>query len=208
VLYGGRASLTAGVVAVGLALLLGVPLGLAAGYFGGHVDAVIMRVMDALLSFPALVLALAITAALGPNLSHALLAIGIVATPLFARLTRGQALSVREREFVLAARAVGAGPARIMVRHILPNVAAPLIVQASLSIPLAILAEASLSFLGLGVQPPEPSWGGMVNAGKDYLDLAPWMAFAPGTAILLTVMGFNFLGDGIRDALDPRLFIR
>jgi ABC-type dipeptide/oligopeptide/nickel transport system permease subunit len=154
------------------------------------------------------VLALAITAALGPNLSHALLAIGIVATPLFARLTRGQALSVREREFVLAARAVGAGHGRIMVRHMLPNVAAPLIVQASLSIPLAILAEASLSFLGLGVQPPEPSWGGMVNAGKDYLDLAPWMAFAPGTAILLTVMGINFLGDGIRDAIDPRLFIR
>ncbi len=207
-LFGARVSLTAGVVAVGLALVLGVSLGLVAGYFGGRVDGLIMRAMDGLLAFPELVLALAITGALGPSLRNALIAIGIVYTPRFARLTRGQTLSVRHRDFVEAARALGAGSTRIMLRHVLPNIVAPIIVQASLSVALAILAEASLSFLGLGVQPPEASWGVMVNAGKDYLDLAPWASFAPGVAIFLAVMGFNFLGDGIRDALDPRLLIR
>jgi peptide/nickel transport system permease protein len=205
ILYGAQVSLAAGILSVSIALALGVVSGLVSGYFSGWVDNLIMRAMDALLSFPTLVLALAITAALGPGLRNAMLAIGIVYTPLFARLTRGQVLSVREREFVEAARTVGAGHGRIMLRHILPNVTAPLIVQASLSVAFAILAEATLSFLGLGVQPPQPSWGSMVSAGKDYLAQAPWLAFAPGGAILLAVMGFNFLGDAIRDALDPRL---
>src|SRR5712691_2644377 len=175
------------------------------GYFRGRVDDLIMRAMDALLSFPALVLALAITAALGPGLRNAMIAIGIVYMPIYARLTRGQVLSVREREYVAAARALGAGHLRIMALHIFPNVTAALIIQASLSVALAILAEASLSFLGLGVQPPEPSWGSMVNTGKNFLDQAPWMSIAPGAAILLTVMGINFLGDAVRDALDPHL---
>ena len=205
VIYGSRVSLQAGVISVSLALVVGVTLGLVSGYFRGWVDDLVMRAMDALLSFPALVLALAITAALGPGLRNAMIAIGVVYTPIYARLTRGQVLSVREREYIEAARASGAGHVRIMARHVFPNVIAPLIVQASLSVALAILAEASLSFLGLGVQPPEPSWGSMVNTGKNYLDQAPWMSFAPGAAILLTVMGFNFLGDAIRDALDPRL---
>lgn len=205
ILYGTRISLAAGIFSVSIALVLGVGSGLVSGYFGGRLDNLIMRFMDALLAFPTLVLALAITAALGPGLRNAMIAIGIVYTPLFARLTRGQVLSVREREFVEAARTLGAGHMRIMARHILPNVVAPLIVQVSLSIALAILAEATLSFLGLGVQPPEPSWGSMVSRGKDYLDMAPWLAFAPGGAILLAVIGFNFLGDAIRDALDPRL---
>jgi peptide/nickel transport system permease protein len=205
VLYGARVSLAAGVFSVSIALCLGVSSGLISGYFGGRVDDIIMRIMDALLAFPTLVLALAITAALGPGLRNAMIAIGIVGTPIFARLTRGQVLSVREREFVEAARTLGARHGRIMLRHILPNVMAPLIVQMSLSVAVAILAEATLSFLGLGVQPPEPSWGSMVSRGKDYLDLAPWLAFAPGGAILLAVMGFNFVGDAIRDALDPRL---
>lgn len=205
VLYGTRVSLAAGIFSVSIALVLGVLSGLVSGYFSGRVDHVIMRVMDALLAFPTLVLALAITAALGPGLRNAMIAIGIVYTPIFARLTRGQVLSVREREFVEAARTIGAGHRRIMLRHILPNVMAPIVVQVSLSIALAVLAEATLSFLGLGVQPPEPSWGSMVSRGKDYLDQAPWLAFAPGGAILLAVMGFNFVGDAIRDALDPRL---
>lgn len=205
VIYGSRISLQAGLISVGLALVIGVSLGLLAGYFRGWTDSLIMRSMDALLSFPELLLAVSITAVLGPGLRNAMIAIGVVYTPIYARLTYGQVLSVREREYVEAARAGGAGHLRVMVRHILPNVMAALIVQASLSVALAILAEASLSFLGLGVQPPEPSWGTMVNTGKNYLDMAPWMAFAPGAAILVTVMGFNFLGDAIRDALDPRL---
>jgi peptide/nickel transport system permease protein len=205
ILYGARVSLSAGLISVSIAVCLGVISGLVSGYFGGQVDNVIMRIMDALLAFPTLVLALAITATLGPGLRNAMIAIGIVGTPIFARLTRGQVLSVREREFVEAARTLGARHGRIMLRHILPNVMAPLIVQMSLSVAVAILAEATLSFLGLGVQPPEPSWGSMVSRGKDYLDLAPWLAFAPGAAILLAVMGFNFVGDAIRDALDPRL---
>lgn len=205
ILYGSRVSLAAGLFSVSIALCLGVSSGLVSGYFAGRADNIIMRIMDALLAFPTLVLALAITATLGPGLRNAMIAIGIVGMPIFARLTRGQVLSVREREFVEAARTVGAGHVRIMLKHILPNVMAPLVVQASLSIAVAILAEATLSFLGLGVQPPEPSWGSMVSRGKDYLDMAPWLAFAPGGAILLAVMGFNFVGDAVRDALDPRL---
>ena len=205
ILYGTQVSLAAGLFSVAIALSLGVTIGLVSGYFGGRVDNVLMRCMDALLAFPTLVLALAITATLGPGLRNAMIAIGIVGTPIFARLTRGQVLSVREREMVEAARTIGASHVRIMVKHILPNIMGPLIVQISLSVAVAILAEATLSFLGLGVQPPQPSWGSMVSRGKDYLDLAPWLAFAPGGAILLAVLGFNFVGDAVRDALDPRL---
>jgi peptide/nickel transport system permease protein len=206
VLYGGQASLTVGIIAVGLAMLVGVTLGLVAGYWANSpLEQVIMRTMDALLAFPALVLALALVAALGASLQNVIISVGIVAIPTYARLTRGQVLTVKEREYVLAARTIGARDARIIVQHILPNVTAPLIVQSSLGVAFAILAEAGLSFLGLGVQPPTPSWGSMLNAGRGYLDLDPWLIFGPGMAIFLAVLGFNFLGDGIRDVLDPRL---
>lgn len=204
-IYGARISLLAGIVSVGIALVIGVSVGLVAGYWGGTLDQVLMRLMDALLAFPGLILALAITAALGSDLINALIAIGIVGIPTYARLTRGQVLSVREFAFVEAARAVGTSDARILARHVLPNVSAPLIVQASLSVAFAILAEASLSFLGLGAKPPTPSWGAMVSLGRDYLDQAPWVVFVPGGAIFLAVLGFNFVGDALRDALDPRL---
>ena len=205
VLFGARVSLAVGVIAVGISLFVGVPLGLVSGYFGGGTDNVIMRVMDGLLAFPALVLALGISAVLGPSLENAMIAIGVVGVPTFARLVRGSALAVRNLEYVLAARAVGAAQPRIVIRHVFPNVLSPVIVQASLAVGVAILTEATLSFLGLGVQPPTPSWGSMVDAGKGYLSVAPWFAFAPGAAIFVTVLGFNFLGDALRDALDPRL---
>jgi peptide/nickel transport system permease protein len=206
ILYGGQASLQVGFIAVGIALFVGVALGLIAGYWNNSwLEAIIMRAMDALLAFPALVLALALVAALGPNLQDAIIAIGIVGIPAYARLTRGQVLSVRERDYIEAARTVGATDFRIILRHILPNVTAPLIVQSSLGIAFAILAEAGLSFLGLGVQPPTPSWGEMLNSGRGYLEIDPWLIIGPGTAIFLCVLGFNFLGDGIRDVLDPRL---
>jgi peptide/nickel transport system permease protein len=206
VIYGARASLEVGLVAVGIALIVGVSLGLAAGYWSNSwFEAIIMRAMDALLAFPALVLALALVAALGPSLEDAIIAIAIVGIPAYARLTRGQVLSVKEREYVAAARTVGASHFRIMLRHILPNVTAPLIVQSSLGIAAAMLAEAALSFLGVGVRPPTPSWGEMLNAGRGYIEIDPWVIIAPGTAIFLAVLGFNFLGDGIRDVLDPTL---
>jgi peptide/nickel transport system permease protein len=204
-LYGARVSVGVGVVAVGLSLGVGVTLGLVAGYRGGWVDEALMRVMDGLLAFPALVLALAITAALGPNLRNAMLAIGIVGIPGFARLVRGQVLSLRAQEFVEAARAAGLGDTRIVLRHIVPGTLAPIIVHASLRVAFAVLAEAGLSFLGLGTQPPTPSWGAMLNTGREYLEMAPWLAIAPGGAIFVTTLGFNFLGDGLRDAADPRL---
>lgn len=206
ILYGGQASLQVGVVAVGMALLIGVTLGLIAGYWSNSwLETVIMRLMDALLAFPPLVLALALVAALGPSLQDAIIAIGIVGIPTYARLTHGQVLSVRERDYIEAARAAGAPDLRIILRHILPNVTAPLIVQSSLGIAFAILAEAGLSFLGVGVQPPTPSWGEMLNAGRGYLDIDAWLIIGPGLAIFLCVLGFNFLGDGIRDVLDPHL---
>ncbi len=205
ILYGGQASLEVGFLSVSMALLLGVSLGLVAGYWSNSwVETVIMRVMDALLAFPALVLALALVAALGPGLNNAIIAIGVVGIPTYARLTRGQVLSAKEREYIEAARTVGASDLRIMVRHLLPNVSAPLIVQTSLGFATAILAEAALSFLGLGVQPPTPSWGSMLNGARGYLDIDPWLIIGPGTAIFLAVLGFNFIGDGIRDILDPR----
>jgi ABC-type dipeptide/oligopeptide/nickel transport system permease subunit len=205
VLYGARVSLAVGVIAVGISLLVGCTFGLVAGYLRGLTDASIMRLMDGLLALPALVLALAITAMLGPSLNNVMLAIGITGIPIFARLVRGQVLSVRELDYIQAARALGASDVRIMLGHVLPNVLAPIVVQASLAMPLAILAEAGLSFLGLGVQPPTPTWGAMLNTAKGYLQLDPWLAVAAGSAIFVTVLGFNFLGDAVRDALDPRL---
>ncbi len=206
VVYGSRISLQVGLIAVTIALVIGTTLGLIAGYNGnGIIDTLIMRCMDALLAFPTLVLALAITAALGPSLRNVMIAVGVIGIPGYARLVRGQVLSVSKREYIEAARVLGAGTPRIIWRHVLPNVLAPIIVQASLGIAFAILSEASLSFLGLGVQPPTPSWGGMLAVGKDWLDRAAWMALAPGAAIFITVLAFNFLGDGIRDALDPRM---
>lgn len=203
-LFGARASLLAGVVSVAIAMLVGVPLGLIAGYFGGWVDAVISRLIDALLAIPFLVLAIALAACLGPSLTNAMIAIGLSAAPRFARLTRGQTLTVGAEDYVQSARALGASDTRIIVRHVLPNVTAPLIVQATITIATAIIAEASLSFLGLGLQPPDPSWGSMLNTGKGFMVQAPWMSIFPGAAIFLVVLGFNVLGDGARDALDPR----
>lgn len=204
-LYGARVSLSVGVIAVGIALTLGVSLGLVAGYFRGRAESLIMRLMDTILAFPSLVLALAITAVLGANLTNAMIAIGLVSVPQFARLVRAQVLSVSNQEFVEASRSLGARDFRIISRHVLPNILAPVIVQSSLTVAAAILAEAGLSFLGLGVQPPTPSWGSMVSQGRAYLEMAPWMIFAPGGAIFMVVLAFNFLGDGVRDALDPRM---
>jgi len=203
-LYGARASLLAGVVSVGIAVVLGVPLGLLAGYFGKLVDGVISRIAAALLSIPSLILAIALSAFLGPSLTNAMAAIGISAMPRFIRLTRGQAISVKAEEYVEGARAIGLDHARIILRYILPNVLPPIIVQASLTVASAIIAEASLSFLGLGQLPPSPSWGSMLNTAKDFVSQAPWMSIFPGIAIFLAVLGFNLLGDGLRDALDPR----
>jgi peptide/nickel transport system permease protein len=205
-IYGSRVSLQVGIIAVGISLIIGTTLGLISGYLSGtFVDSLIMRCMDALLAFPTLVLALAITAALGPSLTNVMIAVGVVGIPSYARLIRGQVLSVARHEYVEAARTVGASGMRIIWKHIFPNVTGPLIVQASIGVAFAILAEASLSFLGLGVQPPTPSWGSMLSVGKDYLQYAAWMAIAPGAAIFIVVLAFNFLGDGIRDALDPHL---
>jgi peptide/nickel transport system permease protein len=205
VIWGTRVSLIAGLVSVALAAVVGCSLGLAAGYWGGQVDGVLMRLIDAVLSFPALVLALALGAVLGAGLGGVLIALGVVYTPTFARLMRGQVLTVRTRDYVQAARVLGGADWWILLRHILPNASTPIVVQASLSVGFAILAEASLSFLGLGVQPPEPSWGSMINTGRGYLQQAPWMVFGPGAALFITVLGLNFVGDAVRDALDPRL---
>jgi peptide/nickel transport system permease protein len=204
VLYGTRASLLAGVMSVGIAIGIGVPVGLLAGYLGGFVDAVISRITDAMLACPFLILAIALAAFLGPNLTNAMIAIGVTATPIFVRLTRGQVLATKAEDYVEAARAVGNPHWRIAVRHILPNVLPQLLVQATLTIATAIIAEASLSFLGLGQQPPAPSWGSMLNTAQRFLANAPWMAVFPGLAIFVTVLSFNLVGDGLRDALDPR----
>jgi peptide/nickel transport system permease protein len=204
VIWGTRASLLAGVVSVSISLLIGVPLGMAAGFLGGVVDAVISRITDAFLACPFLILAIALAAFLGPSLTNAMIAIGVSAAPVFVRLARGQVLSVKVEDYVEAARAVGNSPLRIALRHILPNITAPLIVQATLAIAAAVIAEASLSFLGLGQQPPAPSWGSMLNTAKNFVDNSPWMAVSPGIAIFVLVLSFNLLGDGLRDALDPR----
>jgi len=203
-IWGAQASLLAGVVSVTIAVGLGVPIGLLSGYCGGWLDALLQRITDAMLAIPFLILAIALAAFLGPNLTNAMIAIGISTMPIFIRLTRGQVLSVKVEDYVEAARAVGNSHPRIAVRHVFPNVVAPVLVQATLSIATAIIAEASLSFLGLGQQPPAPSWGSMLNVAKNFLSQAPWMTSFPGLAICLIVLGFNLLGDGLRDALDPK----
>ena len=204
VIYGARASLAAGVISVGIAIGVGVPIGLLAGTAGALVDGLISRVTDAMLACPSLILAIVLAAFLGPSLSNAMIAIGITAMPLFVRLTRGQVLSIKSEDYVEAARAVGNSRLRIAVRYILPNVLPQLLVQATLTVATAIIAEASLSFLGLGQQPPAPSWGSMLNAAQRFLVNAPWMAVWPGVAIFVTVLSFNLIGDGLHDALDPR----
>jgi peptide/nickel transport system permease protein len=204
VLVAARVSLEVGVVSVGLALAVGVLIGLLAGYYRGWVDNVLMRCMDVLFAFPVLLLAVAIVAVLGPGLLTAMVAIGVVYAPIFARVTRASVLSVREQVFVTAAVSIGTSDARIMRRHVLPNITAPLIVQTSLSLAFAILSEAALSFLGLGVQPPAPSWGRMLYDGRGFVTDAWWLGVFPGAAIFLTVLAFNLVGDALRDVLDPR----
>jgi peptide/nickel transport system permease protein len=204
IIWGARASILAGLVSVSISLALGVPIGMAAGYLGRWVDALISRITDAMLACPFLILAIALAAFLGPSLTNAMIAIGISATPVFIRLTRAQVLAAKSEDYVEAARALGNPHLRIALRHIFPNIVAPLIVQATLAIAAAVIAEASLSFLGLGQQPPAPSWGSMLNTARNYVDQAPWMAIWPGLSIFLLVLSFNLLGDGLRDALDPR----
>jgi peptide/nickel transport system permease protein len=204
VIYGARASLAAGVVSVVVALAIGVPLGLAAGFFGGVLDTLISRLADALLACPFLVLAIALAAFLGPSLENAMIAIGISAMPIFIRLTRAQTLVVRNEEYTAAALSLGVGNFALITQHILPNVLAPIIVQATLTMAVAVLAEASLAFLGLGQLPPAPSWGSMLDVARQFLSEAPWMALFPGLAIIAIVVGFNLLGDGLNDALNPR----
>ncbi|MFT8311829.1 MAG: ABC transporter permease [Sporolactobacillus sp.] len=206
VIYGAQVSLKAGLISVGIALAIGVPLGVISGYFRGFWDEfIIMRVADAMLAFPSLVLALTLAAVLGPSLNHAMIAIGLVFTPYFIRLSRGEVLAQREREYVSAARASGLRNFAIMVRHVFPNILGPLIVQATLNVASAIIAEASLSYLGLGTQPPTPSWGAMLAEGQGYIVQAPWISIFPGLFIFLAVISINVFGDGIHDWLDPKL---
>jgi peptide/nickel transport system permease protein len=204
IIWGSRASLLAGLVSVSLALAIGVPLGLVSGYAGGIVDGTLMRLIDAMLAIPFLILAIALAAFLGPNLTNAMIAIGVSQMPIFARLTRGLVLGVKHEDYVEAARALGNPHRRIVWRHILPNIVPPLLVQATLAAAAAIIAEASLSFLGLGQQPPDPSWGSMLNTAKNFVSQAPWMSVWPGLAIFSLVLSLNLFGDALRDALDPR----
>ena len=204
VIYGARASLQAGVISVAISIAVGLPLGLLAGYVGGWIDAIISRVTDAMLACPFLILAIALAAFLGPSLTNAMVAIGISATPAFIRLTRGATLNAKVDDYIEAARAVGNPHWRVAAVHLLPNILPALMVQATLALAAAIIAEASLSFLGLGQQPPAPSWGSMLNNAQRFITQAPWMALFPGAAIFLVVLAFNLLGDGLRDALDPR----
>ena len=203
-MYGARLSLAVGTMAVVLAVILGVPFGLIAGYVGGYVDELLMRVVDSVMALPALVLALTISAVLGSGLINATIAIAVVTAPTYTRLVRGQVLSIKQNDYVEAAHSIGAPVWLILMRHILPNTFSPIIVQASLGIGFAIILESSMSFIGLGAQPPTASWGNMVQVGFQFLELAPWFAMAPATAIFLAVLGFNMLGDGLRDALDPQ----
>jgi peptide/nickel transport system permease protein len=204
VIFGARASLMAGVISVAIAAGAGVPLGLLAGFAGGGIDAVIGRLVDAMLACPFLILAIALAAFLGPSLENAMIAIGVSTMPVFVRVARGATLDAATNDYVEAARALGNPPWRVAVRHVAPNIVPPVIVQATLAIATAIIAEASLSFLGLGQQPPAPSWGSMLNSAQRFLIQAPWLAIFPGLAIFLAVLSFNLLGDGLRDALDPR----
>ncbi len=202
--HGTRISLRVGVVAVGIAVVVGTVLGLVAGYFGGRLDMAISWLVDIMLAFPSILLAIAIVAVIGPGIFNAMLAVGIVQIPIYIRLTRSVVLSLKEQEFATAAEALGASKSRILFRHILPNGLSPLIVQSTLSIATAILDAAGLGFLGLGAQPPDPEWGLMIARGFNYFSTAPWISLFPGLAIMIAVLGFNLLGDGLRDALDPR----
>jgi len=205
IIHGTRISLRIGFLGMLLGCVVGVVLGLVSGYYGGWLDTAIMRLLDVQLAFPGLLVAICIIAIIGPGLENVILAVGIFSVPLFARVTRGQVLSLKEQEFILAARMMGAQDGRIMLTHLLPNAAAPILVLCTLRIATAILTAASLSFLGLGAQPPIPEWGAMLSDGRAYLSIAPHVATTPGLAILITVLAFNLLGDGLRDALDPRL---
>ena len=204
IMYGARISLSVALISVTIGAVTGVTIGLIAGYAGGTIDLLLMRVIDALLAFPALLLAISITATLGPQIQNAMIAIGVISIPIYARLTRGQVLSLRERDFVMAAKAIGVGPVRVALQHLLPNIANPLIVQMTLTAAFAILQEAVLSFLGLGAQAPTPSWGQDIAYNQRYItNLMWWGSFGPGIAIFLAVFAFNFLGDALRDWLDP-----
>ncbi|CAN7583966.1 ABC transporter permease [Bosea sp. LjRoot90] len=203
-IFGAQASLLAGIISVAIALAVGVPIGLIAGWYGGWIDAVISRVTEALLACPFLILAIALAAVLGPSLTNAMIAIGLSFAPILIRLVRGQVLAIKNEEFVDGARSIGGGSLYILFRHVAPNTLSPIIVQATLFMAQAIVLEAALSFLGLGQQPPSPSWGQMLNVAKNFMEQAPWMSVAPGVAIFLAVLGFNLLGDGLRDALDPK----
>jgi peptide/nickel transport system permease protein len=205
IIFGARVSLQVGALAVLIGLALGSLIGVLAGFYGGRLDDWLMRVVDIMFAFPGLILAIVISGLLGPNKTNAMVAIGIVFAPAFARVVRGSVLSVMQEGYIEAARVTGLGDRRMIVRYVLPNIAAALIVMTSVYQSTAILTEAGLSYLGLGTQPPEPSWGGMLSAARNYMELSPWMAFFPGAAIMVVVLGFNFLGDGLRDVLDPRL---
>ncbi len=205
IIYGSRVSFQVGIISVGIALIIGGSLGLASGYYLGLVDSLVGRLVDIMFAFPSVILIVAISGVLGPSMTTAMMAIGIVYSPIFARIVRGPTLVVMQQQYVEGARAFGAGWLRIMARYILPNIAAPVIIQTTLSFSTAILSEATLSFLGLGTQPPDPSWGTMLGSGRKFMELAPWVAVYPGLAIALAVLGLNLLGDALRDALDPRL---
>jgi len=205
IIYGSRITLQIGLISVGIAVVTGGTIGLISGYFGGIVDLLIMRLVDIMLAFPSLVLALAIIAILGPSLNNAMIAVGLGSMPSYARLVRGSCLSVMENEYIDAARALGLPDFRIVIRHVLPNVVSPIIVMATLGLPAAILSAAGLSFIGLGAQPPTPEWGALLVTGRAYLRTAPWITTFPGLAIMVVVLAFNLLGDELRDVLDPRL---
>ncbi len=203
-LYGGRTSLSVGLLVVGFAFILGVPLGLASGYFGGRIDNAMMRLVDAFLTFPPLLLAVALVGLLGPDIQNVMLALGLVQAPILARMVRGSTLAVREDVYVTAARALGASPVRIILSHLLRNMVSPIVVQLTVVFSAAVVAEASLSFLGFGTQPPDPSWGRDMSEARRFLGDAPWMFLAPTSVIAICVLSINFMGDGLRDALDPR----
>jgi peptide/nickel transport system permease protein len=205
IIYGTRISLYVGAISVGMALLIGGLIGLVSGYYGGLLDNLLMRLIDIVFSIPSLILAIAIAGLLGPSLRNAMVAIGIVYAPTYARLVRAAVLTVKNLPYIEAATVIGSTTWNTIARHLLPNITPPMIVQTSLLLSTAILSEAALSFLGLGTQPPDPSWGTMLGSGRKFMELSPWVAVAPGIAIVITVLGFNFLGDGLRDALDPRL---
>ena len=205
IIHGAQVSLQVGAIAVGIALVAGTLLGLLAGFYKGIVDSLLMRIVDVMFALPGLVLAIVIAGLLGPNRRNAMIAIGIVITPAFARVVRGAVLEVMGYPFIESSRALGASSFRVMVRHLMPNIVAPLTVLVTVYLSTAILSEAALSFLGLGTQPPEASWGGMLNSARAYVDISPWLSIFPGLAIMIVVLGFNFLGDGLRDILDPRL---